>query len=636
VSRTLSKAQSPHAKNANKVERKAMPPRPTLATPAGVLQLQRAAGNTVVNRLIQRKLTVGAAHDPLEQEADRVAEQVISRSSIQRHPEEDQLQAKRVDPSTGSGQVISRAPQEEDELMTKREKMLSSFEAGSDFESKLSSSGGGKPLDTQTRSQMEAGIGADFSSVRVHTGSQASSLNRSISARAFTRGSDVFFDSDQYNPGSVAGNRLIAHELTHVVQQGGAPQAGSVQRKANAFIQRDFWDRFKKKKKGKDATPQTATWQRYRYRDDPNNQDKRMGAINISKTPAGDHRHMFNQFKWMEQAMSNNVDMTEDTESNYYMNQGRAKASANASDMDQFAFMQEQMSKAWWTLNGAKSPLWQHANESFRAPRQEQNNQFLSKANQQRWLGEKGMRMTGKQKVDPHDPFKTYKGADIFTAEANGDPHWDQHAGKRMAYVDEDILNPYEEVPESYSPGIDAEAVTIDIDDLLDMTGQNDTNEQEENEPAPEDTGKSDTAGKPPKDEAREKYAYNRANYANRAQVFKKKGLTTRGVGNWMNRNLNPVEMTRNLNLALKPLTRQTKSLDTWERLIRKNNHDAALSWMRRLKSIANQQPTPGKLIMISLMAPIQGNYAIHNWRRAKSLLQQHLAKWPGDASRAE
>jgi hypothetical protein len=54
------------------------------------------------------------------------------------------------------------------------------------------------------------------------------------------------------------------------------------------------------------------------------------------------------------------------------------------------------------------------------------------------------------------------------------------------------------------------------------------------------------------------------------------------------------------------------------------------------LKSIANQQPTPGKLIMISLMAPIQGNYAIHNWRRAKSLLQQHLAKWPGDASRAE
>ncbi len=180
------------------------------------LTLQRTVGNAAVNRLVQAKLTVGAANDPLEREADRVADRVVSGGTSQAQP--------------AGAQGVHRNAAEEDELMTKRNGMLDSFDAGSDFESKLSSSGGGKPLDTQTRSQMEAGIGADFSNVRVHTGSHSSALNRSISARAFTRGSDVFFDRGQYNPGSIAGKRLIAHELTHVVQQGAASQ--TTQRKA--------------------------------------------------------------------------------------------------------------------------------------------------------------------------------------------------------------------------------------------------------------------------------------------------------------------------------------------------------------------------------------------------------------------
>ncbi len=198
---------------------------PALHSAAAAIALQRSIGNQRIQRLIQAKLTVGAAHDPLEQEADRVAEQVVNRSvspPIQRHHEDDEAQR---------SPDIARAPApEEGELMTKRTDMMGAFDAGSDFESKLSSSGGGAPLDTQTQSQMEAGIGADFSNVRVHTGSHAASLNRAISARAFTRGSDLFFDHGQYNPGSTGGKRLLAHELTHVVQQGSAPQG--TQRKA--------------------------------------------------------------------------------------------------------------------------------------------------------------------------------------------------------------------------------------------------------------------------------------------------------------------------------------------------------------------------------------------------------------------
>jgi hypothetical protein len=68
---------------------------------------------------------------------------------------------------------------------------------------------------------MESSLGADFSGVRVHTDQRSDSLNRSLSARAFTTGQDIFFRVGSYQPGSSIGRELIAHELTHVVQQNG-------------------------------------------------------------------------------------------------------------------------------------------------------------------------------------------------------------------------------------------------------------------------------------------------------------------------------------------------------------------------------------------------------------------------------
>jgi hypothetical protein len=81
--------------------------------------------------------------------------------------------------------------------------------------------GGGQALDSGTRAGMESSFGADFSSVRVHSGAQADTLNQSLNARAFTTGQDVFFRQGAYNPGSSSGRELLAHELTHVVQQNG-------------------------------------------------------------------------------------------------------------------------------------------------------------------------------------------------------------------------------------------------------------------------------------------------------------------------------------------------------------------------------------------------------------------------------
>ncbi|NIM03669.1 DUF4157 domain-containing protein, partial [bacterium] len=79
--------------------------------------------------------------------------------------------------------------------------------------------GGGQPLSESTRSFFEPRFGADFSQVRVHTDPHAAKTAQAINARAFTTGKDIVFNSGQYSTGTSSGKRLLAHELTHVVQR---------------------------------------------------------------------------------------------------------------------------------------------------------------------------------------------------------------------------------------------------------------------------------------------------------------------------------------------------------------------------------------------------------------------------------
>jgi hypothetical protein len=87
--------------------------------------------------------------------------------------------------------------------------------------------GGGQLLDEGVRAQMGQAVGADFSDVRIHTSVESDALNRQLGARAFTTGQDIFFREGAYQPGSSAGQELLAHELTHVVQQGSGPVSGA-------------------------------------------------------------------------------------------------------------------------------------------------------------------------------------------------------------------------------------------------------------------------------------------------------------------------------------------------------------------------------------------------------------------------
>ncbi|MFN6517255.1 MAG: DUF4157 domain-containing protein [Nostoc sp. CreGUA01] len=172
----------------------------------------------------QPKLTVGEPGDRYEQQADTIANQVMSMPAptVQRQEmleEEDPIKLL----STSIQREIS---QEEEELQTKsalQKASNGSLEAGDNIESQLNSSkGGGSPLGDEVRSFMEPRFGADFSQVRVHTNSEAVQMNRELGAQAFTHGSDVYFGQGKA-PGN---NELTAHELTHVVQQ-----TGSVQRR---------------------------------------------------------------------------------------------------------------------------------------------------------------------------------------------------------------------------------------------------------------------------------------------------------------------------------------------------------------------------------------------------------------------
>jgi Domain of unknown function (DUF4157) len=88
--------------------------------------------------------------------------------------------------------------------------------------------GTGRPLDAASRERFGAGLGDELTDVRVHDDSEADALARSVSARAFTVGADLFFAEGAHKPGTGAGDSLLAHELTHVVQQRGAPAAGGL------------------------------------------------------------------------------------------------------------------------------------------------------------------------------------------------------------------------------------------------------------------------------------------------------------------------------------------------------------------------------------------------------------------------
>lgn len=198
--------------------------------------------NGGTSSVIQMKMTVNKPGDKFEQEADRMADKVmrmpapaspLKEEKLQRQPK-DKLQKKDDD-------KLQKATLPEEKVQKKEEEKLRKAPANADKLQRKGSDGvpsvgtstqaaiqnnttGGQPLSSEVRSFMEPRFNADFSNVRIHNDAESGSLSNQLSARAFTYQNHIFFSSNQYQPGTSGGKQLLAHELTHTIQQGHAVQ----------------------------------------------------------------------------------------------------------------------------------------------------------------------------------------------------------------------------------------------------------------------------------------------------------------------------------------------------------------------------------------------------------------------------
>ncbi|MGH2415404.1 MAG: DUF4157 domain-containing protein, partial [Microcystaceae cyanobacterium] len=165
--------------------------------------------------VVQAKMAIRPPGDQYEQEADRVAAQVV----------------KQINTPAPQAELQREVTDEKDEALQMKSLSQGVPNAGIATSPELEASinharGNGQPLPDTIREPMEQAFGTDFSGVRVHTDAQSDQLNQSINAEAFTTGQDIFFRQGTYMPKNQDGQGLLAHELTHVMQQSGGEQSG--------------------------------------------------------------------------------------------------------------------------------------------------------------------------------------------------------------------------------------------------------------------------------------------------------------------------------------------------------------------------------------------------------------------------
>ena len=193
---------------------------------------------------VQAKLKMGQSGDKYEQELGTVAQQVVenthgnSATKVQQKPlaqtikpgiqlkalEEDQVQKKSEEEETVQAkeeEETVQAKTEENEEETLQAKSQTSATPSTSIQERLKNNKhNGEPMAPATQTRMEQNFGTNLSDVRIHTDANAKKMSADLGAQAFTSGRDIYFNEGKYAPGSPEGDGLLAHELTHTIQQG--------------------------------------------------------------------------------------------------------------------------------------------------------------------------------------------------------------------------------------------------------------------------------------------------------------------------------------------------------------------------------------------------------------------------------
>jgi hypothetical protein len=173
-----------------------------------LLFLQRAVGNREVSRLLQKKGKISRPGDACEREADRVAERVVM-PTIQR----------KCACGGNAGAKSECSGCQSKRQLVQRQAQDGAAQSLPSSVMDVVQSHGGEPLPESTKDYMESALGTDLSGVRVHTSPQVARAAQDINAEAFTQGQDIYFGAGRYEPDTTSGKKLLAHELTHTIQQ---------------------------------------------------------------------------------------------------------------------------------------------------------------------------------------------------------------------------------------------------------------------------------------------------------------------------------------------------------------------------------------------------------------------------------
>lgn len=184
------------------------------ATPASTRfgqDFSRTPTHPPAARAIQMKLHISLPGDEYEREANRIAEEVLRQRTPDEEGEKLHIRARPSSPAAGG-----------------------EYEVSEHFEKRLHRSrGGGSPISDQVRAFVEPRMKYDFSKVQIHADNRSARMNKELGAQAFTYGRDIYFGAGQYSPQSIEGKRLLAHELSHVVQQAAGRQNWHIAREVS-------------------------------------------------------------------------------------------------------------------------------------------------------------------------------------------------------------------------------------------------------------------------------------------------------------------------------------------------------------------------------------------------------------------